>query len=68
MSPTDLFGLLNYTNSFVGLFLAIATLGIESIVIRELVKRPQDKTQLLGTAFGLKIFGTIRMPILIGFL
>ena len=32
----DLFGLLSYTNSFVGLFLAIATLGIESIVIREL--------------------------------
>ena len=57
----DLFGLLSYTNSFVGLFLAIATLGIESIVIRELVKRPQDKTQLLGTAFGLKIFGTIIM-------
>jgi len=57
----DLFGLLSYTNSFVGLFLAIATLGIESIVIRELVKRPYHVNELLGTAFGLKIFGTIIM-------
>jgi len=57
----DLFGLLSYTNSFVGLFLAIATLGIESIVIRELVKRPYYVNELLGTAFGLRIFGTIIM-------
>ena len=28
------FGLLSYANSFVGLFLALATLGIDSIVIR----------------------------------
>ena len=57
----DLFGLLSYTNSFVGLFLAIATLGIESVVIRELVKRPKNKNELLGTAFGIKILGTLLM-------
>ncbi|MBT4369215.1 MAG: flippase [Candidatus Marinimicrobia bacterium] len=55
------FGLLSYANSFVGLFLALATLGIDSIVIRELVKSPESRNELLGTAFGLKIFGTIIM-------
>ena len=55
------FGLLSYANSFVGLFLALATLGIDSIVIRELVKDPESRNELLGTAFGLKIFGTIIM-------
>lgn len=61
----DLFGLLSYTNSFVGIFLAIATLGIESILIRELVKRPHHTNELLGTAFGLKIIGTIIMWVFI---
>ena len=55
------FGLLSYVNSFVGLFLALATLGIDSIVIRELVKRPGSRSEILGTAFGLKICGTIFM-------
>ena len=55
------FGLLSYANSFVGLFLALATLGLDSIVIRELVKNPESRNELLGTAIGLKIFGTIFM-------
>ena len=41
------FGLLSYVNSFVGLFLALATLGIDSIVIRELVKRPGASSEIL---------------------
>ena len=61
------FGLLSYANSFVGLFLALATLGVESIVIRELVKRPKSRNELLGTAFGLKIIGTIIMWFIILF-
>jgi len=61
------FGLLSYSHSFVGLFLALATLGIESILIRELVKRPANRNELLGTAFGLKIFGTLLMWFIILF-
>ena len=61
------FGLLSYTNSFVGLFLALATLGIESIVIRELVKSPESRNELLGSAFGLKILGTLLMWFIILF-
>ena len=61
------FGLLSYTNSFVGLFLALATLGIESILIRELVKSPESRNELLGSAFGLKILGTLLMWFIILF-
>lgn len=49
------FGLLNYAMSFVGLFLAFSTLGLDSIVVRELVKSPSDQKIILGTAFRLKI-------------
>lgn len=59
------FGLLSYANSFVGLFIALATLGLDSIVVRELVKTPERREELLGTAFGLKIVGAIFMWLLI---
>ncbi len=53
------FGLLSYAQSFVGLFSAIATLGLNGIVVRELVKYPQKESELLGTAFILKLFGAV---------
>jgi len=59
------FGLLSYANSFVVLFIALATLGLDGIVVRELVKTPERRDELLGTAFGLKIAGTIVMWLVI---
>ncbi len=55
------FGLLSYAMAFVGLFSVIASLGLDSIVVRELVKTPQKMNELLGTAFFLKIIGAILM-------
>lgn len=53
------FGLFSYAQSFVGLFTALATLGLDGIVIRELVKDPSRQNELIGTAFWLKIVGAI---------
>ena len=53
------FGLLSYAGSFVGLFAGIATLGLDGIVVRELVKDEKKRDELLGTTFVLKIIGTI---------
>lgn len=53
------FGLLSYAQSFVILFTAISTLGLDSIVVRELVKGELQNDFLLGTAFGLKFIGAI---------
>jgi len=53
------FGLLSYAQSFVFLFTAIATLGLDGIVVRELVKDESRRDELLGTAFGLKLIGAI---------
>ncbi|MGP9596441.1 flippase [Psychrobacter sp. AOP29-E1-4] len=52
------FGLLSYAQSFVFLFTAIATLGLDSIVVRELVKDQSQRNVLLGTAFTLKLIGS----------
>ncbi len=55
------FGLLSYAGSFVGLFTALATLGLDGIMVRELVKTPERRDELLGTAFWLKAVGAILM-------
>lgn len=51
------FGLFSYAQSFVGLFTAIATLGLDGIVVRELVKDETRRDDLIGTAFWLKLMG-----------
>jgi len=53
------FGLLSYAQSFVFLFTAVATLGLDSIVVRELVRDQSQRDVLLGTAFALKFAGSI---------
>jgi len=59
------YGLLNYALAFVGLFSAFATLGLDGIVVRELIKDESKRDELLGTAFWLKIMGAIVMLIMI---
>jgi O-antigen/teichoic acid export membrane protein len=53
------FGLFSYVQSFVFLFSVVATLGLDEIVVRELVKDPGNGGRLIGTAFCLKFFGAI---------
>ncbi len=53
------YGLFSYAQSFVGLFTAIATLGLDGIVVRELVKDENRSGELIGTAFGLKLMGAV---------
>jgi PST family polysaccharide transporter len=51
------FGVLNYSISLTAIFAAVASLGIEGIVIRELVKAPERRSAILGTAFVLRLLG-----------
>ena len=53
------FGLFSYAQSFVGLFTAFATLGLDGIVVRELVHDESRRDELIGTAFWLKLMGAI---------
>lgn len=51
------FGLFNYAAAIVALFTAIASLGLNSIVVRDLVKNPEEANSTLGTAFLLQLIG-----------
>jgi len=61
------FGLFSYAQSFVGLFTVIATLGLDGIVIRELVKDESRRDELIGTAFWMKLFGAFLVLLLLAF-
>ena len=50
----SLFGQLNYATGFVGLFFALTTMGLDEIVVRDLVKHPQRRDELLGTSAVIK--------------
>jgi len=51
------FGHLSYAIAFVALFGAFATLGLDGIVIREVVRNPNQADEILGTAFYLRLVG-----------
>jgi PST family polysaccharide transporter len=51
------FGLWNFAIAFTAIFSAFATLGLDGIVIRELVKTPEKQNTILGGAFILKFVG-----------
>jgi len=53
------YGLLNYVISFVGLFAFLASFGVDGIVNREIVRDHSKKDEILGTAFYIKIVGSI---------
>lgn len=51
------FGLFNYAAAIVALFTAISTLGLNNIVVRDLIKNPEEANSTLGTAFLLQLIG-----------
>jgi polysaccharide transporter, PST family len=53
------FGIFNYATAFVALFNPISTLGLNAVVIRNIVNDSSNKEQILGTTFCLKILGGI---------
>jgi O-antigen/teichoic acid export membrane protein len=53
------FGLFSYAQSFAGLFVVIANLGLDGIIVRELVKNESRRDEIIGTAFWLKLIGAI---------
>ncbi|NCD70409.1 flippase [Mucilaginibacter agri] len=62
LGPKD-FGILNYPMAIVTFSMAIAALGLDGFITRELLNNPQKKNTLLGTAFWMRLAaGVITLP------
>lgn len=65
----ELFGTYNYALAFVALFSACANLGLDSIVIRDIVREAECSDETLGSAFALKLAGAaLTLLLSIGFI
>jgi len=57
------YGLFNYSMSLTILVSALASLGTNNIIIREIVNHPEKKNQILGSAFIMRQIGGILVVI-----
>ncbi|ENM3912220.1 flippase, partial [Vibrio cholerae] len=58
------FGLFSYALAFTAIFAGIAKLGLDGIIVRELINYPDKRDAYLGTAFWLKVMGSIIVMLL----
>lgn len=63
LGPTN-FGQLSYALSFISLFGFVASLGIDGILYRDLIKYPEKKEEIFGTAFIIKFCSGLTATIL----
>lgn len=57
------FGMINYALSVVAIFTVFSSLGMDSIIVRELITRNKHKNEILGTSFYLRLIGAIAVVI-----
>jgi PST family polysaccharide transporter len=57
------FGLLNYVIAVVALFASVVPLGLDTIVVRDLVHAPEQSGSLLGTTFLLRVVAGLLMSV-----
>ncbi len=60
------YGLLNYAIGFCMIYSVFVALGLDQILIRELVKSPERRDDLMGTALALRLCGFLLMVLSIG--
>lgn len=53
------FGILSYAISLSALFAAAGHVGLSGLVVREIVKKPDERSVTLGTTLGLKLIGMV---------
>jgi len=58
------FGLISYALNVVAIFTIFSTLGLDSIVVRELITRNDKKDEILGTSFLLRLIGSLIVVII----
>ncbi len=64
LGPED-FGILSYANSFVIVFAALGSLGVDNILVRELIVQKNNRDYLIGSAFAIKLIGSIVLVLVV---
>ncbi len=59
------FGLYNYALAFTALFASVASLGMDTVIVRDLVRDPGRADAIVGTAFRLRVAGAALVTVLV---
>ncbi|MBR6512945.1 MAG: flippase, partial [Clostridia bacterium] len=54
LGPSN-YGVINYCNAYTAFFTAIAGLGIEAIVVKELIARPEEQGEIIGSSIFMRL-------------
>ena len=58
LGPSN-YGLLNYGSSIISFFTTISRLGMDSVIVAEMVKNPEKENTYLGTALVMRFFASV---------
>lgn len=58
LGPSN-YGLINYASSYVSLFASLCTLGINGIIIKELIVHPDEQGTIIGTSITLRTISSM---------
>lgn len=53
----EYFGTLSFALAFVGLFTVVSTLGLDGLLLRDLVRQPERRGPMVGTALAIRLVG-----------
>ena len=53
LGPSN-FGLINYAAAYTGFFSAFCSLGINSVIVKEIIDNPDEEGKIIGTSLGMK--------------
>lgn len=58
LGPSN-YGLLNYGSSIISFFTTISRLGMDSVIVAEIVRNPEKENTYLGTALAMRLFASV---------
>ena len=59
----ELFGQLNYAVAIVSIAFMLTSMGLNEIIVRDIVQHPERRDELLGTAFTIKFAGSLLLNV-----
>ena len=59
------YGLISYGQSIIAFFMSLCTLGINSVIVKELIDNPEEQGKALGTAVFLRVISSFLSAIMV---
>ena len=58
LGPSD-YGMINYCASVIAIFSTLSGLGLDNVIISEIIKKPEKESGYLGTALVMRLVSTL---------